>query len=131
MRRAAHLGLAGLVALAAAGCGGGGDASPTTTPQPAPATEAQTGNTVVMGDFSYEPSTLTVRVGDIVTFVNEGKIAHTVADVDAKGAIRSAVIKPMALATGQRQTVTFTRAGTYDYICTFHPKLMSGKVIVK
>jgi len=83
-----------------------------------------------MGEFSYTPAVMTVAAGTTVTFVNAGRIAHTVADVDAAGDIRSALIRPRPLATGDRQTVTFTTPGTYRYICTFHPTLMRGTVIV-
>jgi plastocyanin len=84
-----------------------------------------------MGDFSYAPSTLTVQVGEKVTFVNRGKIDHTVADTDAGGEIRSTLIKPRPIAPAGEQTVVFGTPGTVDYICTYHPTLMGGRIIVR
>ena len=83
-----------------------------------------------MGDFFYRPSAARVRVGQPVVFQNVGKIQHTVADTNAKGAIVSRVIKPRPIEPGKGQRVTFRRAGTYAYLCTFHPTLMKGKVVV-
>ncbi len=127
--RALAIGLACAAGLAA-GCGGG-NSPPTTTGGAQPSHARPVDTTVVMGDFSYTPKVLTVSAGTTITFRNDGKIEHTVADVDTAGEIRSAVIKPRPLATGQTQTVTIDARGTYDYICTFHPTLMRGTIVVK
>lgn len=86
--------------------------------------------TVVMGDFSYSPRAATVRVGQRMRFVNRGKIGHTVADVNRKGAILGRAIRPTLLETGQSQVVTFTKPGRVAYLCTLHPTLMKGTVVV-
>ena len=128
-RHAIALGLAVTVA-ALAGCGG----SETESSQPAQVasegTAAIAPGRVVMGDYFYRPSPTTVRVGEPVTFVNEGKITHTVADTTASGEIRSRLIKPRPLEPGQAQKVVFRAPGTIDYLCTFHPTLMSGRIVV-
>jgi plastocyanin len=86
--------------------------------------------TIRMGDFFYKPAHVTVHAGQKVRFVNVGKIAHTVADTDAKGNLRSKLIKPRALERGQSQTVAFARPGLVHYLCTFHPTLMRGTIEV-
>jgi plastocyanin len=86
--------------------------------------------TVDLGEFFYRPGTVTVHVGQRVRFVNVGRIEHTVADTDAKGRIRSTLIRPRPLAHGQVQVVTFRRPGTVRYLCTFHPTLMKGTIRV-
>ncbi len=83
-----------------------------------------------LGEFFYRPRTVTVRVGQSVRFLNVGKIEHTVADADAHGTIRAKRIKPHALAHGRSQVVRFTEPGTVLYLCTFHPTLMKGKIVV-
>ena len=86
---------------------------------------------VRMGDFFFRPGTITVHVGQPVRFVNVGKIDHTVADTTAGWkTIRSKLIVPRPLSRGQAQTVRFTKPGTVYYLCTFHPTLMRGKVVV-
>jgi plastocyanin len=86
--------------------------------------------TVKLGEFFFKPRILTVRVGQSVRFLNVGKIAHTVADADAKGDLRSKLIRPRPLAHGQSQVVRFSKPGTVFYVCTFHPTLMRGRLIV-
>lgn len=86
--------------------------------------------TVTFGEFFYKPATVTVKAGQKVVFKNVGKIAHTVADTDAKGEIRSELIKPQNLDPGQTQTVSFSKPGIVTYLCTFHPTLMKGRIVV-
>ena len=102
------------------------DAAP--TPVLAPAARL---TTVRLGEYSFKPKRLTVRLGGRVRFVNVGRIDHTVADVDSRGRIRSKVIRPRALGHGDAQTVTFRRRGTIRYVCTLHPTLMGGTIVVK
>ena len=86
--------------------------------------------TVTFGEFFYKPATITVKVGQKVVFRNVGKIAHTVANTDAKGKILSTLIKPRNLEPGQTQVVSFAKPGTVFYLCTFHPTLMKGRIVV-
>ena len=86
--------------------------------------------TVRLGEYFYKPKVVTVRAGQRVRFLNVGKIAHTVADTDRHGNIRSKLIHPHELRHGQSQTVRFAKAGTVYYVCTFHPALMKGRIVV-
>jgi plastocyanin len=86
--------------------------------------------TIRVGDFFYKPKLATVHVGQAVRFVNVGKIPHTVADTDARGAVRSRLIKPHPLEHGQVQVVRFSKPGRISYLCTFHPTLMKGRIVV-
>ena len=86
--------------------------------------------TVTFGEFFYKPARITVKVGQKVVFRNVGKIAHTVANTDAKGKILSTLIKPRNLEPGQTQVVSFAKPGTVFYLCTFHPTLMKGRIVV-
>ncbi|MEA2217886.1 MAG: Copper binding protein plastocyanin/azurin family [Solirubrobacteraceae bacterium] len=101
-----------------------------THPTPSVARAATT-KTVKFGEYFYTPTKVTVAVGDSVRFVNVGKIEHTVADSTKSGAIRSTIIRPRPLAHGKSQTVRFRKRGTVYYVCTFHPGLMRGRVIVR
>jgi plastocyanin len=85
---------------------------------------------VTLGEMFYKPAVVRVKAGQKVVFRNVGKIAHTVADTDAKGEIRSQLIKPRNLDPGQSQTVSFAKAGKVAYLCTFHPTLMRGTIVV-
>src|ERR1051325_4135413 len=76
--------------------------------------------TVRMGEVFYRPRVVTVHGGPGVRVVHHGQIVHPVADTDARGNVRSKIIRPRPLAHGQAQVVKFTRAGIVRYLCTFH-----------
>ena len=89
---------------------------------------ATSGNAVAVAikNFAYNPSPVTVPVGATVTWTNEDSVPHTVTGLgSAKAIIKSGVMK-----TGAKFSVTFDKAGEYDYYCEFHAG-MKGKVIVK
>ncbi len=83
-----------------------------------------------MDEYSYRPSVARVRVGAPVRFVNRGKIEHTVADTTRSGTIRSRLIRPRPLKHSESQIVTFRHPGVVFYVCTFHPTLMKGRLVV-
>jgi plastocyanin len=117
IKRTLTLGLV-VVALGAglAACGGGDDA-------PA-AAAAQSGGTAVSAqDNSFSPGTLEVRVGDTVTFTNDGGVDHTVT------ATSGAQFDSGSLAPGATFKFTAEKAGTVSYVCTFHPG-MQGTIEV-
>ena len=78
---------------------------------------------VKIDNFSFGPGTLTVPVGTTVTWTNRDDIPHTV--VSTEGLFKSKVLD-----TDEKFSFTFSKAGTYPYFCSIHPK-MTGKVIVQ
>jgi plastocyanin len=78
---------------------------------------------VKIDNFSFGPGTLTVPVWTTVTWTNRDDIPHTV--VSTEGAFKSKVLD-----TDEKFSFTFSKAGTYPYFCSIHPK-MTGKVIVQ
>jgi amicyanin len=92
---------------------------------PAPGSASSgSGHTVAIKGFKFDPSTLTVKAGTKVTFTNDDTTPHT---ATSSG---SPTINSGNLSKGQAYTVTFTKPGTYNYICTIHP-FMHGTVIVQ
>src|SRR3954468_5747528 len=87
------------------------------------ATIAPTPTVIVIKDFAFSPSALTIAPGTTVTWVNEDESPHTIAD-NGK-AFRSA-----ALDTNDRFSYTFGQPGEFLYHCTMHP-MMVGKIVVK
>src|ERR1700732_2474371 len=78
---------------------------------------------VKIDNFSFGPQTVTVAVGATVTWTNRDDIPHTVVSTDG-------VFKSKVRDTDEKFSYTFTKAGTYPYYCTIHPK-MTGKVVVQ
>ncbi|HVV77716.1 MAG TPA: cupredoxin family copper-binding protein [Mycobacteriales bacterium] len=119
--RRAMLPAAGLiVSVALTGCGS--SSSGGSTPPPA---STSNGHTVTIQGFAFHPSTLTVKAGTKVTFVQQDTITHNVT-----GSGNAAFMHSPSLTKGQTYTVTFSKPGTYNYICTIHP-YMKAKVIVQ
>jgi plastocyanin len=79
--------------------------------------------TVKIDNFVFGPQTITVPVGATVTWTNADDIPHT--SVSTEGVFKSKVLD-----TDEKFSYTFTKAGTYPYYCTIHPK-MTGKVVVQ
>ena len=89
---------------------------------------------------TFQPSTLSVKVGDSVEWKNEGTSIHH-ASTDSSSAVNPAdVSKPSNakpfdsgfLQPGQSFTYTFTVPGKYRYICAPHETSgMSGEITVK
>lgn len=78
---------------------------------------------VKIDNFSFGPQTVTVPVGATVTWTNRDDIPHTVVSTDG-------VFKSKVRDTDETFSYTFTKAGTYPYFCSVHPK-MTGKVVVQ
>jgi plastocyanin len=78
---------------------------------------------VKIDNFVFGPQTLTVPVGTTVTWTNSDDIPHT--SVSTEGVFKSKVLD-----TDEKFSYTFTKAGSYPYYCTIHPK-MTGTVVVQ
>jgi plastocyanin len=76
---------------------------------------------VAISGFSFSPRTVTVNVGDTVTWTNSDAQAHT--------ATAGSAWNTGDIANGDSASITFETAGTFDYICAIHPT-MTGTVVV-
>jgi plastocyanin len=113
LRGALALVVGAALALPLLGCGGsgGGDQG---SGAPAGAVE--------VGDFFFRPADKRVHVGEVVSWVNTGEQLHTV---------KGPGFASHAFGGGQSYRFRFTKAGTYRYICTLHPTLMKGAIVVR
>src|ERR1022692_4554973 len=78
---------------------------------------------IKIDNFVFGPQAITVPVGTTVTWTNSDDIPHTAVSTEG-------VFKSKVLDTDEKFSYTFTKAGTYSYYCTIHPK-MTGKVVVQ
>jgi amicyanin len=134
--KVALVGGAAAAVLLLSACGGSATAMPrpagsgsaTAMPMPAesesaPASvaPAQT-NQVKITKFAFAPAVITVVAGTQVTWTNEDAIPH---DVFAPPAgLQSSVLNQ-----NDSYTHTFSKPGTYHYICSIHP-FMHGTIVV-
>jgi plastocyanin len=111
----------------------GGEGAPAPEPQSlgdeaaaAPASKpkalAAASGSVTIADFSFAPKTITVNVGDTVTWNNNGPTPHSAKAND--GSFDTGILKK-----GQSASHTFNQAGTFSYFCQPHP-FMKATVVV-
>jgi plastocyanin len=74
----------------------------------------------------FVPDTLPVAVGVVVEFKNTGSVTHTVTFQDSD----DGCLSDSTLAPGATWQVKFTKAGTYNYLCTIHAPNMKGDITV-
>ena len=75
-----------------------------------------------MKDSYYKPDSVQVRAGEKVVFVNDDEIGHTVTSADRS-------FDSNDIGGGKSWQFTFTHAGTYAYVCIYHP-WMKGNITV-
>jgi plastocyanin len=118
------LGIIGM-ALVLASCGSS-PASPTAPTTPTPGGGTTHTVLIVLGAYSggngFSPATLTIPVGDTVSWQNQDTVQHTATAND--GTFDSGLI-----AAAGSFSFKFTRAGTFHYKCTIHG--FSGTVTVQ
>lgn len=76
---------------------------------------------VTISGMRYSPGSLSVKVGDSVTFRNADAMPHTAT---------AAAFNTGTIAPGKSKKVTIKAAGGHTYVCKFHPS-MKGQVAAK
>ena len=79
-------------------------------------------NEIIINNFAFNPSELTVNSGTAVTWKNAHNVVHTV--------VSQNLFESKTLNKGDEFAFTFNTPGEYNYYCSIHPS-MGGKVIVK
>jgi plastocyanin len=80
-------------------------------------------NEITIQNMAFSPASLTIKVGDKVTWTNQDSVGHSATADD--NSFDTGVI-----AQGQSGSNTFTKAGTYTYHCSVHPS-MTATIIVQ
>jgi plastocyanin len=77
---------------------------------------------VTIDNLAFAPTSLTVRVGDAVQWINKDMFLHSATSPNNSFDV---ALKPNATAG-----VVMLRAGVYSYICRYHPA-MKGQIVVQ
>jgi plastocyanin len=96
-------------------------AAATTPTSPTTAATGAGAGAVGIADFKFDPPTISIPVGGSVAWTNNDTQQHT---ATSAGNFDAGAIQP-----GSTATVEFKTAGTFAYICSFHP-FMTGTVVV-
>jgi plastocyanin len=75
-----------------------------------------TTHTVIMEGSRFVPSTLVVKPGDAVVWVNKDLFPHTATS-------KAGTFDSQAIAVGKSWTYTAVTRGDFSYTCTFHPTM--------
>ena len=87
-----------------------------------PASPAGTIQPISMKGIAFEPKQVTVHVGDTLEWANQDIVAHSATAKD-----KSWDVNVLPSKSGR---LVMKAAGTFDYICRYHPN-MTGEVIVE
>jgi len=77
--------------------------------------------TVEIMGYKYSPASLSVAVGDTVTWTNHDTAPHNVVVTDGPEKFTSPTLQQ-----GQTFSHTFTKAGNYSYYCSVHPDMKAS-----
>lgn len=122
-----------LAVVAACSAAGGPTATPSNGPtdsmlptQPAEAVICETGREsgdemVSIVDFAFEPTAVTVAVGQIVAWTNTGQSPHTVTFNDGPDCGRRGA--------GDSVAAQFNEPGEYAYRCDIHPTMRASVTV--
>jgi plastocyanin len=87
-----------------------------------PTVSAAASSGVTIKNFKFSPGSSSVHVGDTITWTNRDIAPHTATATD--GSFNTGTINK-----DKSGSHTFTKAGTFPYICSIHPS-MKGSVTV-
>ncbi len=95
---------------------------PPSLPTQATPTSDNNSQNIVIKNFKFEPSSITIKAGTTVTWTNQDKAPHTIVsddqtfngNTDSNGTF----------------SYTFKKSGTYNYYCSIHPSMI-GTIIVQ
>lgn len=87
-----------------------------------PSAGAATVQDTIQG-FKFNPTPLTITVGDSVTWTNQDTAPHT-ATSDTPGVFDTGMLQK-----GDSKTLTFNQPGTFTYHCSVHPNMHATLIV--
>jgi plastocyanin len=103
---------AAALAVGASACGGTGS----------PDVPVATTRVSMPPSYRFDPPTIEVEAGAVVTWTNDDHFTHT---VEVEG------MSDRRVGKGESISIAFPTPGTYQYVCTLHPHDMQGEVGVR
>lgn len=92
---------------------------------------APVGATVRMRGLRFRPDAVSVDVGQAVRFVNDDNVAHTVLEDYGPRSGETAAVDSRRIAPGETYRFVPRSAGLIAYVCTLHPAVMAGQILVE
>lgn len=95
-------------------------AAPAQSSQSSSSTSGEKVSVMIM-DYKFSPPSLTVEVGDTVTWTNHDSAPHDVVVTDGPEKFKSPTLNK-----GESFSYTFKKAGKYSYYCSIHPDMKAS-----
>jgi plastocyanin len=92
---------------------------------------ARVGATVRMRRLRFRPESVSIDVGQAVRFVNDDNVAHTVLQDFGPRSGEAALIDSKRILPGQSFRFVARSNGLISYVCTLHPTVMVGQILVE
>jgi plastocyanin len=126
------------LALGLAACGGdddsggdsGGGGGSSSEQSNGGGASAGGGASVEMKDIQFDPSDLTVKAGETITFTNDESVQHDVHKESGPGGDFSSG-PDGGMQQGDTFKLKLDKPGTYKYVCHVHAPGMAGTITVK
>jgi plastocyanin len=83
----------------------------------------ETPGKISIKNIQFKPTTITIKAGETVTWMNDDDRDHTVIADD--GSFKSGKI-----GSGEKYSFKFPKKGKYTYSCSYHPR-MKGVIVVE
>ena len=99
-----------------------GDERPEQPDDSTPKAIAAASGSVTIADFNFSPASITIDVGDTVTWNNNGPTPHSATAND--GSFDTGILRK-----GQSGSHTFNQAGSFSYYCKPHPYMKATVVV--
>jgi plastocyanin len=96
--------------------------TPQPSPSPSPIPTPSTNVSIVISNFAFNPTSLTIKKGTKVIWTNQDNTSHTVTGDNGGPASGT-------LASGNSYSFTFNQTGSFSYHCSIHP-FMTASVTV-
>ncbi len=106
----------------------GTQSKPSSAPSPSSSSTGAsqaTSEKVAIQNFTFSPTTLTVKKGATVTWTNDDTVQHTVTIDSGTGPHSQPLNK------GDTYTYTFSAVGTYKYHCSFHSNMTASVTVTE
>ena len=97
----------------------------------APNDDGAAGVRIRMRNLAFAPESVSAEKGDKVLFVNDDDVAHTVYQDLGATSGKTATLDSGRIAPGETFTFTAGADGEIAFVCTLHPTVMQGQVLVE
>lgn len=84
---------------------------------------------VEIGDFYFNPSSITIPLNGIVKWTNRGNLPHTITSGEPNSPDSGLFFNSGPINSGNSYCLQFTQTGSYLYYCVYHSDEMKNAVV--